>query len=84
MSYEKVEQATGLIIGAKQTARAAESGSLTEVVIARDADAKLTGKVISICKDKGLPVHYVDSMRRLGRACGIEVGAAVVGLKHNK
>lgn len=84
MSYEKVEQATGLIIGAKQTVRAVENGSLTEVVIARDADAKLTGKVISICKDKGLPVHYVDSMRRLGRACGIDVGAAVVGLKHNK
>lgn len=84
MSYEKVEQASGLIIGTKQTARAAGAGSLVEVVVARDADTKLTGKIISICKDKGLPVHYVDSMRRLGRACGIDVGTAVVGLKHNK
>ncbi|MBN6187458.1 50S ribosomal protein L7ae-like protein [Aneurinibacillus sp. BA2021] len=81
MSYEKVEKARATVIGAKQTMRAIESGLLAEVIIAKDADNRLTGKVISLCQDKGLPVHYVDSMRRLGKACGIDVGAAVVGLK---
>lgn len=81
MSYEKVEKARATVIGVKQTMRAIESGQLAEVVVARDADNRLTGKVTSLCQDKGLPVHYVDSMRRLGKACGIDVGAAVVGLK---
>ncbi|AMA74457.1 MULTISPECIES: 50S ribosomal protein L7ae-like protein [Aneurinibacillus] len=81
MSYEKVEQAKSLVIGTKQTTRAIEAGTVAEVIVARDADTRLTGKVISLCQDKGLPVHYVDSMRRLGKACGIDVGAAVVGLK---
>jgi large subunit ribosomal protein L7A len=81
MSYEKVEQAKATVIGAKQTSRAIELGQISEVIVAKDADARLTGKVISLCQDKGLPVHYVDSMRRLGKACGIDVGAAVVGLK---
>jgi large subunit ribosomal protein L7A len=81
MSYEKVEQAKATVIGVKQTTRAIQNGQIAEVIVAKDADTRLTGKVISICKDKGLPVHYVDSMRRLGKACGIDVGAAVVGLK---
>ncbi|GEN35289.1 MULTISPECIES: 50S ribosomal protein L7ae-like protein [Aneurinibacillus] len=81
MSYEKVEQAKATVIGVKQTARAIENGQIAEVIVARDADTRLTGKVISLCQDKGLPVHYVDSMRRLGKACGIDVGAAMVGLK---
>ncbi|WP_047154547.1 50S ribosomal protein L7ae-like protein [Aneurinibacillus tyrosinisolvens] len=83
MSYEKVEQAASIIIGTKQTARAIETNSVSEVIVARDADARVVGKIISLCKDKGLPVHYVDSMRRLGKACGIDVGTAVVAVKYH-
>jgi large subunit ribosomal protein L7A len=83
MSYEKVEQAASIIIGTKQTARAIEINSVSEVIVARDADARVVGKIVSLCKDKGLPVHYVDSMRRLGKACGIDVGAAVVAVKYH-
>ncbi|WCK54686.1 50S ribosomal protein L7ae-like protein [Aneurinibacillus sp. Ricciae_BoGa-3] len=81
MSYEKVEQATSVIIGTKQTQRAIEAGRAAEVILARDADAKILSKIVSICKEKGLPIHYVDSMHRLGKACGIDVGAAVVAIK---
>jgi large subunit ribosomal protein L7A len=83
MSYEKVEQAASIIIGTKQTTRAIEINSVSEVIVARDADARVVGKIVSLCKDKGLPVHYVDSMRRLGKACGIDVGAAVVAVKYH-
>jgi large subunit ribosomal protein L7A len=81
MSYEKVEQAKSVVIGTKQATRAIEAGTVAEVIVARDADARLTAKVVSLCQTKGLPVHYVDSMRRLGKVCGIDVGAAVVALK---
>ena len=38
MSYEKVEHATALFIGMKQTVKAIEQGLVKEVFIAKDAD----------------------------------------------
>lgn len=81
MSYEKVEQAKSLTIGTKQTAKAVEQGLAEEVVVAKDADKRITSKIVALCNEKGIPVSYVESMRRLGKACGIEVGAAVTAIK---
>jgi large subunit ribosomal protein L7A len=80
MSYEKVEHATALFIGMKQTVKAIEQGLVKEVFIAKDADPKLTGKVKSLCEVKHVPCEVVDSMKRLGKACGIEVGAATAAI----
>jgi large subunit ribosomal protein L7A len=77
MSYEKVAQASKLSIGTKQTMKMIEKGRAIEVFVAQDADPKITDKVIQLCNEKGVPLHYVDSMKKLGEACGIEVGAAV-------
>ena len=84
MSYEKVEQATALVIGLKQTVKAIEQGIVKEVFIAKDADARLTGKITTLCKEKEIQLEFVDSMRRLGKACGIEVGAAAAAIMINK
>lgn len=81
MSYEKVERAKELTIGINQTIKAIESLQVEEVYIAQDADKRLTQKIALLCKEKGVPVIYVDSMRRLGRACGIEVGAATAAIR---
>jgi large subunit ribosomal protein L7A len=81
MSYEKVERAKELTIGVKQTLKAVENRQVETVFIAEDADKRLTQKVVLLCKEKGVPVIYVDSMRRLGKACGIEVGAATAAIK---
>lgn len=81
MSYEKVEQAKELSIGINQTVKAIEHFQAEEVYIAQDADKRLTQKIALLCKEKGVPVIYVDSMRRLGRACGIDVGAATAAIK---
>jgi large subunit ribosomal protein L7A len=77
MSYEKVKQANRLSIGTKQTAKMIESGKAIEVFVAEDADPKLTAKIVSLCQKQGIPITYLDSMKQLGKACGIEVGAAV-------
>lgn len=77
MSYEKVKQANMLTIGTKQTLKMVEKGKAIEVYVAQDADPKITGKIIHLCRKTGVPVVYVDSMKKLGRACGIEVGAAM-------
>lgn len=81
MSYDKVEKAESITVGLKQTIRAIESGYVVSVVVAEDADQRVTGKIISLCRELKIPVYYVDSMRRLGKVCGIEVSAAVVGIK---
>lgn len=84
MSYDKVKQATRLIIGMKQTLKAVEQGMVKEVFVAKDADPKVTGKILQLCREKEVPVEIVDSMRQLGKACGIEVGAATAAILINE
>jgi large subunit ribosomal protein L7A len=81
MSYEKVKQAKKLRVGLKQTIKSIEQREADEVIIARDADPQIITNVLRICQEQHILVTYVDSMRKLGKTCGIEVGAATVALK---
>ncbi|MFC4389214.1 50S ribosomal protein L7ae-like protein [Gracilibacillus marinus] len=82
MSYEKVTQVnTEKIIGTKQVLKAIKNGEAKEVIIASDADHHITSKVSQVAKDHNIPLSYVDSMRKLGKTCGIDVGAATVAIK---
>lgn len=81
MSYDKVTKAeNGIIIGTKQSIKAIKDGRVSEVVIAADADFRVTSKIADLAKEKDVPVSTVDSMKKLGKACGIDVGAAAVAL----
>ncbi|MGD6804803.1 50S ribosomal protein L7ae-like protein [Rossellomorea vietnamensis] len=80
MSYEKVSQASEIIVGTKQTVKALKNGLVTQLVVADDADHKVTSKVIQAANEMDVPVARVDSMRKLGKSCGIEVGAAAVAI----
>lgn len=80
MSYEKVAQAKAIIIGTKQTVKALEAGSVIELVVATDADSKVTAKAIQTAIKLNVPISYVNSMKKLGKACEIEVGAATVAI----
>lgn len=82
MSYEKVSQAANVIVGTKQTVKALKSGHVQEVVIASDADPRITEGIIQTAKDMDVPITMVGSMKKLGKACGIEVGAATVAIIH--
>ncbi|MBS4216571.1 MULTISPECIES: 50S ribosomal protein L7ae-like protein [Neobacillus] len=80
MSYEKVLQAKSFIIGTKQAVKALKEGKVEELIIAADADQKVTALVVTTAQDLDVPVQYVDSMKKLGKACGIQVGAAAVAI----
>jgi large subunit ribosomal protein L7A len=80
MSYEKVFQAKSITVGTKQTVRAIKSETVSDIVVAMDADPRLTLKIVLIANETNIPVTYVDSMKKLGKACGIKVGAAVVAI----
>ncbi len=71
-----------IIIGTKQTLKAMKNGEISEVFIADDADQHMTQKVVSLAKELGIPCQYVDSKKKLGVACGIEVGASTAAVKH--
>ncbi|SFB33946.1 large subunit ribosomal protein L7A [Lentibacillus halodurans] len=82
MSYEKVTRfRSELIIGTKQTLKAIKHGAASEVFIADDAEQQITQKVEHLARASGVPCHRVDSKRKLGAACGIDVDASVAAVK---
>ncbi|MEW9676481.1 50S ribosomal protein L7ae-like protein [Lentibacillus sp. L22] len=84
MSYEKVTQVRSrLIIGIKQTLKAMEKGVISEVVVANDADQQMIEEVVRLADELNISIDRVDSMKKLGAACGIDVGASTVAIKHD-
>jgi large subunit ribosomal protein L7A len=65
-------------IGIKQTLKAVENKTAKMVFIARDADEKVTGPLKELCMSNSIEIVYADTMKQLGKACGIEVGASAV------
>lgn len=65
-----------LAVGAKQLKKAVVAGTAREVFLAEDADPAVTGPLEQLCQTKDVRISWVPTMAALGRACGIEVGAA--------
>ncbi len=63
-------------VGLKQTQKAVDKDQAQVVFIAKDAEKRIIMPLLNSCQEKGIEVIYVDSMRELGEACGIKVGAA--------
>ena len=66
------------VVGGKQTRRAILDGSAQRVYLAQDA--RVTAPIEALCAQRSVPVERVPSMKELGGACGISVGAAVAAL----
>lgn len=67
-------------VGLKQTIKALEGNKAQTVYIAKDAEEKLVSKVIDICSNKEVKIYKVESMKILGKKCGIDVGTAVAAI----
>ena len=65
-----------LVIGAKQLKKALHDGSAKQVFLARNADPAITEPILALCQRYSIPVLWVKTMKELGQACGIEVGAS--------
>jgi large subunit ribosomal protein L7A len=68
------------VVGSKQSRRAISEGTAACVFLANDADPHITEPIRELCKQHTVPVSSVDTMKGLGSACGISVGAAVAVL----
>lgn len=68
------------VVGAKQSRRAIREGLARQVFLACDAAPALTGPLLRLCRESRVPVCADRTMRELGQAAGIQVGASVVTL----
>jgi large subunit ribosomal protein L7A len=80
MSYEKVLNANQLVIGTKQTVKALNKGIVKELILAKDADAIIIRELAEYANELKIPVSYVESMKKLGKTCGISVSATAVAI----
>lgn len=69
------------VVGTKQVLKAVQAGVLQCVYLAEDVEAFLHNKIRSAAEDAGLEVKSVSTMKELGERCGIDVGAACVGVR---
>ena len=68
------------LVGLKQSIPAIEQGKAIKAFLAKDTEVHIRNKILTKCLENAVPVEYAESMRSLGEACGIDVGAAVAVL----
>ena len=65
-----------MVVGAKQIRKSLLSGRASQVFLAKNADPALTEPIEAMCLQNHVSCVWVPSMADLGKACGIDVGAA--------
>ncbi|NLY44485.1 MAG: 50S ribosomal protein L7ae-like protein [Tissierella sp.] len=68
------------IVGAKQVKRALKESRVDKVYIAQDAEVRVISDIVQQCEEMHIPIVNVESMSKLGNACGIDINAAVAAL----
>ena len=65
-----------IVVGTKQLKKALTNGRARRVWLAENADPAITEPLEALCRIYCVECSWVASKSELGRACGIEVGAA--------
>ena len=68
------------VVGAKQVKRALKDGRAKKLFWAENADPRVLQPLIQEAVRSGVPLQQIGTMKELGEACGIAVGAAVAAL----
>ncbi len=66
----------GCVVGAKAVERALASGLVEKVFVAKNAEERVVRGLLDLCKKQGVLAVYSESMKELGKSCGLRVGAA--------
>ena len=69
-----------IVVGTKQLKKAVVAGRARYVFLAENADPAITEVIAEMCSQSNIQIAWVRSMAELGRACGIEVGAAAAAV----
>ena len=68
------------MIGVKQVTKALKRGSVACIFVAEDAEESVAGPLRELAGEQGIELQRAASMKELGAACGIEVGAAAAAV----
>ena len=63
-------------VGIKQSTKAIATDKAVVLFVASDADQFVVKQVIDLASQKSVEIVYIETMKELGRACNIDVGAA--------
>jgi len=75
-AVEMVERLQGKkVVGLKQTIKALKTGNCKKLYIAKDSDDNIRENIEGLAMESSIEVIYIDTMKELGRLCGIQVGA---------
>lgn len=80
MSVDRIRLARKRTIGTNQTTKALQQNQVKSVYVARDAEPRVIESILGLARQRGLSVIWVETMKQLGKACGIEVGAATAAV----
>ncbi len=68
------------IVGTKQVLKAIAANELDKMYLALDVDASISQKLTQAATAAGVQIITVSTMKELGEACKIDVGAACAGI----
>lgn len=68
------------VIGAKQAAKALQKEQVKVLYVAKDAETRVIEPLEKVAHAKGVQVVRVPTMKELGSAFGIEVGASTAAI----
>jgi large subunit ribosomal protein L7A len=77
---DRIRDASHRVVGVNQTTKALEQAIASEVFLAKDADRRVVSRIVALAKQNNTPIFWVETMKQLGVACGIEVGAATAAV----
>ncbi len=66
--------------GVKQTVKALKNNTVKTLYVSKDADESLIKPLIELAEENSIDIIKVDTMKDLGRLCGIDVSAATAAL----
>ena len=69
-----------VVVGTKQLKKAVRDRRVRFVFLAENADPAVTEPLEELCEQNQIQITWVRTMSDLGRACGIEVGAAAAAV----
>jgi large subunit ribosomal protein L7A len=80
VTIHRIREAGRLAVGTNQTTKAITQDVAVEVFLAEDADQRVVSCIVQLAKQHDVPIVWVKTMKQLGVACGIEVGAATAAI----
>ena len=78
--YEALRTPGRRAVGVREARKHLERGQVERVVVAQDAETSVVDDLVREAAAHGVTIDYTETMVELGRACGIQVGAAAAAL----